>query len=355
MSLGEILARRIAREGPMPLSDYMALCLAHPEFGYYPTRDPLGAAGDFTTAPEISQIFGEMLGLALAEAWMARGAPAPFLLAELGPGRGTLMADVLRATARVPGFHAAARIWLVETSPALRAAQKRRLEGFEVSWADTVAELPDLPLFLLANEFFDALPIRQFRSAGPAGWAESMVGLEGGRLTLGLAPPVPMPRFGAAPEGVVVREICPAGEAVATALGGRLAARGGLALAIDYGGWDGQGDTFQALRNHAVADPLEAPGEADLTAHVDFAALAAAASAAGARVAGYAEQGAYLMRLGAGARAEALAARADDAGQEALRGQLTRLVSPEQMGRLFKVLALTGPDDPPPPGFEGRE
>ncbi|QDL92003.1 class I SAM-dependent methyltransferase [Paroceanicella profunda] len=354
MSLREILARRIAREGPMPLSEYMGLCLAHPQFGYYPTRDPLGAAGDFTTAPEISQIFGEMLGLALAEAWIARGRPTPFVLAELGPGRGTLMADVLRATARVPGFHAAARPWLVETSPALRAAQGHRLAGFAPHWADTVADLPDLPLFLLANEFFDALPIRQFRSAGPAGWAESMVGLEGERLTLGLAPPVAMPRFGTAPEGVV-REICPAGEAVAAALGARLAARGGLALAIDYGGWDGEGDTFQALRGHAVADPLDSPGQADLTAHVDFAALAAAATGAGARVAGFTPQGEYLMALGAGARAEALAARADAAGQEALRAQLTRLVSPEQMGRLFKVLALTGPHDPPPPGFEGRE
>ncbi|HAV07930.1 MAG TPA: methyltransferase, partial [Rhodobacteraceae bacterium] len=189
MTLKAELLARIAASGPMTLADYMAECLLHPRYGYYSTRDPLGAAGDFTTAPEISQMFGEMLGLALAQSWLDQGAPSPFTLAELGPGRGTLMADVLRATARVPGFHAALNVVLVEASPTLRAAQAQRVP--HAKWADTIAELPDAPLFLLANEFFDALPIRQFHRAAGDTWREVVVGIEASDLRPGLAPPAP--------------------------------------------------------------------------------------------------------------------------------------------------------------------
>jgi SAM-dependent MidA family methyltransferase len=280
--LAAILRRRIAQAGPMPLSEYMALCLSHPEHGYYMGRDPLGAAGDFTTAPEISQMFGELIGLWLAQVWRDMGAPGRVVLAELGPGRGTLMADALRAAGRVPGFLAAAEPWLVETSPALRARQAEALEGRGAQWAESPEALPSGPLLLVANEFFDALPIRQVVRSGGA-WRERVVGLEGDRLVLGLGPAVPWQAEGA--EGAV-REVCAAGEAAARAIGARLAASGGAALIVDYGYLQAPpegGDTFQALRGHAYADPLAAPGEADLTAHVDFAALARAGREAGAR------------------------------------------------------------------------
>jgi len=333
----------------MTLADYMTACLLDPEHGYYTTGAPFGAGGDFTTAPEISQIFGEMIGLALARAWIDQGRPAPFTLAEPGPGRGTLMADILRATRGVPGFHVAATIVLIEASAPLRAAQQAALPGHAVRWADGADDLPDAPLFLIANEFFDALPIRQFVAAGDD-WHERVVTCDAaGRLAFALSPAVPaglagLPR--AAPVGEVI-ERRPAAEPVMAAIGTRLAARGGLALIIDYGAWDGRGDTFQAVSGHAAADPLAAPGEADLTAHVDFAALAR--SGAPARAWPLATQGAFLERLGITARAQALAAR-PGAG-EAIAGQHRRLTHPQEMGHLFKVLALTGPAAPPPPGI----
>ncbi len=190
--LERLLIAQIEEAGPMTLADYMAQCLMHPKYGYYATRDPLGAAGDFTTAPEISQMFGELLGLSVAQAWLDQGAPSPFALVELGPGRGTLMADTLRATRSVPGFHAAAQVHLVETSPTLRAAQAKALVGAGPVWHDAVQTLPDLPLFLMANEFFDALPIRQAQRDG-ALWRERMVGRRGDRLIPGLSAPSMLP------------------------------------------------------------------------------------------------------------------------------------------------------------------
>ncbi len=345
-ALGERLARQIAATGPMRLSDYMAACLGDPQHGYYTTRDPLGAAGDFTTAPEISQMFGEMIGLWLAQMWMQAGRPTPLLLAELGPGRGTLMADILRAARAVPGFAEALEVWLVETSPALRERQRdtlaKAIPAARLHFADTIEELPTGPLFVVANEFFDALPIRQFRRA-PGGWAERMVGLEDGQLLLGHAPTEPDAeldrRFGTPPEGAIV-ETCPAAEAVVAAL----AQRGALLLAVDYGDWEGTGDTFQALRGHAAADPLLAPGEADLTAHVGFRWLAEAA--AGHRPL-FTTQGAFLERLGITERARALAR----AGGDDIVSQHRRLTHPDEMGTLFKTLALVPPGMPDPPGF----
>lgn len=349
-ALAGILATRIAATGPMTLADYMAECLLHPQHGYYTTRPPFGAEGDFITAPEISQMFGELLGLCLAQYWLDLGRPAPFTLAELGPGRGTLMADMLRATRGVPGFHAAARVVLVEASPRLRQVQRATLGAHPVDWVDGTESLPDAPLFLIANEFFDALPIRQFTRAGD-GWSETMVGLEGARLTLGRAPPAPLAllahRLHDTAEGDVV-ETCPAAAPVMAEISTRIAAHGGLALVVDYGGWISRGDTFQALRHHAFADPLAAPGEADLTAHVDFAALAEAARPTATC---YTTQGALLTRLGIAARADRLAAGLTGPALAAHLAAARRLTDPQEMGELFKVLAIFPPSAPPPPGF----
>ncbi|MCA0919573.1 class I SAM-dependent methyltransferase [Pseudooceanicola nanhaiensis] len=344
-----ILAR-IATEGPMRLSDYMAECLLNPQHGYYTTRDPLGTAGDFTTAPEISQMFGELLGLALAQSWVDQGMPAPFCLAELGPGRGTLMADLLRATRAVPGFHDALRLHLVEASPALRDQQASRLKGTQATWVDRVEDLPDLPLFLIANEFFDALPIRQYRRAG-AGWREVHVGAEGDRLVPGLAPAGPGPegRDEDTGDGDLV-ETCPAGALIAGQIGARIAARGGSALIVDYGDWRSLGDTLQALRKHASTDPFEAPGEADLTAHVDFEPLARSAAPAAHTL--LTTQGVFLERLGITARAQALAERLSGVQRVSHIAAHRRLTHPDEMGSLFKVMALYPQGAHPPPGLE---
>lgn len=345
--LARLLIERIRDGGPITVADYMADCLLHPAHGYYTTRDPFGVAGDFTTAPEISQMFGELVGLALAQAWLDQGAPAPFTLAELGPGRGTLMADILRATRGVPGFHAAARVLLVEASPILQAVQADRLAGSVVSWADSAEAMPDRPLFLIANEFFDALPIRQFHR-DDTGWRERLVGLQGGALAFGLSEPlreVPsLPAFASAEAGDLV-ELCPPALPVMASVTDRLSRHGGLALVIDYGGWRSRGDTLQALRAHAFDDPLAHPGEADLTAHVDFEALA------GGRSCHYTTQGAFLGRLGIEARAARLAQGLTGAALDSHLAALHRLTHPQEMGSLFKVLALAGSSAPLPAGF----
>ncbi len=350
-ALAHLIAAEIAAAGPMRLDRYMGLCLGHPVHGYYAAREPFGRAGDFVTAPEISQMFGELLGLWAAQVWLDLGRPAPFRLIELGPGRGTLMADALRAGRAVPGFAAAAAPVFVETSERLRALQARAVPG-----AAHVARLEDAPggpAAVLANEFFDALPIRQFQRAGGV-WRERLVGLgDGGageaRLVWGLGGALPGPR---APDGAV-RETCAAGAAVALALGRRLAAEGGAALLIDYGAEpppEGGGDTLQALADHAPADPLAAPGEADLTAHVDFAALAAAVRGGGAAVVPLSTQGALLEALGIGLRARALARAAPGRAAE-IEAQLHRLTDPSAMGALFKALGAAGPGQPTLPGL----
>jgi NADH dehydrogenase [ubiquinone] 1 alpha subcomplex assembly factor 7 len=352
--LGERLIGQIRADGPISVAQYMALALGHPTLGYYTTRDPLGAAGDFTTAPEISQMFGELIGLWCASAWDALGRPDRIVLAELGPGRGTLMADLLRAARIMPGFLDAAEVWMVETSPAL-AARQRALLGERPRWTGRVADLPEAPLLLVANEFFDALPVRQFvRVAG--GWRERMVGLapSGDALAFALAPTGPgalADRLPAgAPEGAVA-ELSPDSEAIVALVAARLAAHGGAALIVDYGPAEsGLGDSFQAVKGHAFADPLAEPGAADLTAHVDFARLAAAARTAGAGAWGPVTQGALLQALGIGARAERLAAAGPDAAR-AVAAALARLTAPDHMGSLFKALALTGPGAGPPAGF----
>ncbi|WP_289041884.1 SAM-dependent methyltransferase [uncultured Aliiroseovarius sp.] len=349
--LGDILARRIAATGPISIADYMAECLLHPEHGYYATRDPLGAQGDFITAPEISQMFGEMLGLALAQAWMDQGAPHPFTLAELGPGRGTLMADILRATKAVPGFHAAADLHLVERSLVLKAAQARTLAQHAITHHDTTATLPDAPLFVVANEFFDALPIRQFQRDGE-GWRERQVGLDGDRLTLGLTAPLPVQdlafRLDDTRDGDVV-EHCPAAAAILADLSSRIEPHGGAALIIDYGDWRSVGDTLQAVAQHDHVDPLAVPGQADLTAHVDFEALTHASAPLTPHL--LAPQGVFLERLGITQRAQTLAQKLSGDTLDAHVNAHRRLTHPDEMGTLFKVLGLTRAKAPDLPGL----
>lgn len=348
--LAGLIAARIAATGPITVADYMAEALGHPQHGYYRSRDPLGAGGDFTTAPEISQMFGELVGLALARAWLDQGAPAPFVLAELGPGRGTLMADALRATARVPGFHAGLRLNLVETSLVLRGRAAAVLPGAQ--WHDSVDSLPGGPLFLIANEFFDALPVRQFVRRG-GGWAERVVGMIEGRLAFGLTAPVPLGALSArlddVPDGGMV-EVCPAGQAIVARIGARIAASGGAALIVDYGGWQSRGDTLQALRRHAPADPLAAPGLADLTAHVDFAALARAARPA--RVSAMVPMAVFLARLGLAERAAVLAQKLTGAALDSHIAAYRRLTHAAEMGDLFKVIGICADAAPPLPGLE---
>ncbi|MCF4126657.1 SAM-dependent methyltransferase [Methylobacterium sp. SyP6R] len=350
--LGE-LRRLIAVEGPITIERYMALCLGHPVHGYYRTRDPLGAAGDFTTAPEISQIFGELLGLWTAEVWHGLGRPSPFRLVELGPGRGTLMADALRALkAAAPDCLAAADLHLVETSPTLRAAQGRALADAAPTWHDSIDTLPGGRAILLANEFFDALPVRQYQRTA-RGWCERRVGLEGDALTFGLSPdPTPEITADGAPGAILTLP------AVALDLtrqiAGRLAHEGGALLAIDYGDlYGGTADTLQAVARHRFADPLEAPGETDLTAQVDFAALARAAASTGAVVHGPVTQADFLLALGLAQRAARLAARATPVQAEAVKAGADRLIdrTPRGMGHLFKVMGLAGPNQPALPGL----
>lgn len=348
------LIARIQNDGPISLSDYMGECLLHPQHGYYTAQTAIGAEGDFTTAPEISQMFGELLGLSLAQCWLDQGAPTTFTLAELGPGRGTLMADLLRATKGVPGFHAALQIHLVEASPRLRALQKTALEGFDVTWCDQVDELPQQPLFLVANEFFDALPIRQYVRDQDA-WRERRIGLTAeGDLCFGLGPEAPQPALehrlsDTKPDDLV--ELNPAAAPIMASLSQRIGAHGGGALIVDYGDWRSLGDTLQALQAHQPVDPLTAPGTVDLTAHVDFEPLCTVAKGAGCAFSKLTPQGIFLERLGITDRARALAARLEGAALENLIAAHRRLTHPEEMGNLFKVLGITPAKTTPPPGL----
>ena len=336
--LTERLARLIETSGPISVAHYMAEANAY----YYATRDPLGAAGDFTTAPEISQMFGELIGLWLADLWQRAGEPRDICYVELGPGRGTLAVDALRAMrpARLdPAVH------FVETSPALREAQRSRVP--HAKWHNDLTTLPQkAPLLVVANEFFDALPIRQL-VAGEDGWHERLVGREGGRFVPGLGPRIPAPLARGEPGTIV--ETSPASVAVMRDLAARLPTQGGAALIVDYGHVrSGTGDTLQAVERHAFADPWEKPGSRDLTAHVNFEALARAAE--GLRISGPVAQGHWLTEMGIGIRTALLARKAPERAED-LQLARDRLVSAEAMGELFKVLALAAPHWPEPAGF----
>ena len=346
-ALGDLLVARIANMGPITIADYMADCLMHPVHGYYTTRDPFGTTGDFITAPEISQMFGELIGLSLAQAWLDQGSPSQITLAELGPGRGTLMADALRATRDVTGFHDALTVHFVETSPELRAKQAEMVP--HATWHTDASTLHNTPLFLIANEFFDALPIRQFtRDAG--GWREHMIGVKNGNLSRSLSQAAPLDaidhRLADTKEGDVI-EVCTALPAIVSHIAGLIDTHGGAALIIDYGDWQSQGDTLQALTGHQTADLLAAPGQADLTAHVDFAAIAEAATTY-TRVT---PQGVFLERLGITARAQTLAKGLTASTLTSHIEAHRRLTHPDAMGNLFKVIGLYPSGAPPPAGL----
>ncbi len=355
-ALFDHLRGRIVRDGPLTVAQFMEESLGHPEFGYYITRDPLGARGDFITAPEISQIFGELIGAWAATVWQGMGEPAAFHLVELGPGRGTLMADALRATKSVGGFHHATQVHLIETSPVLRDKQKAALAGhhsesIEPHWHRDLSQVPDGPAIVIANEFFDALPVRQFQRI-LASWRERMVDLNEAKDGLGfhlndqpakthLIPDA----LKQAPDGSWA-EISPAGLRVMYTLADRLTRHGGAALIIDYGHTQtAPGETFQAVQSHGFSDVLASPGEQDLTTHVDFAALGRVAVEAGARLHGPVTQAEFLNDLGLAARTRRLAANAkDDAQTAAVLSGAERLVDTAQMGTLFKVLGVSAPD-----------
>ena len=344
-ALTKIIKTMIAEEGPMPLDRYMALCLGHPQHGYYMTRDPFGQSGDFTTAPEISQIFGELIGVWVAKLWEQLGAPRHFALVELGPGRGTLMADVLRVLTKIPACAKAASIHLVETSPVLRAAQLERMPS--ATWHDSVASLPALPTIILANEFFDALPIRQFERKSGQSFERCVVATESG-LDINLLPtPARIPFSG---EGVF--EESSIRDAVATHLGNHISTVSGAALIIDYGHLrSAPCDTLQAMKSHSYCNITDHAGEADITSHVDFESLGRGFGKGGAKVARPMTQGNFLQAMGLEARTRVLAAKASASKQQTIITASERLANPAQMGELFKVMAVTGGLNEPPYPF----
>jgi NADH dehydrogenase [ubiquinone] 1 alpha subcomplex assembly factor 7 len=341
-ALARIIAEMIAADGPLPLDQYMSLCLAHPQHGYYMTRDPFGVAGDFTTAPEISQVFGELIGVWIAQLWQAMGEPRHFALAELGPGRGTLMADVLRVLGKIEKCRKAADVHFVETSPVLRDVQATRVP--QATWHHATVSLPALPTILVANEFFDALPIRQFeRKDGRV--HERVVG-EG--LKLGRVPSpqvIPLPGDG-------VFEDHGLRNAIAMQLGDHLNTVGGAALIIDYGhARTAMGDTLQALYKHQACAVTEHPGTADITSHVDFQALGQAFQKGGSTIAGLMTQGAFLDAMGLQARTDVLARAATGEARSQIVRATERLAHSAQMGHLFKVMAVTSAALPVPYPF----
>ena len=358
------LIARIKRNGPLRVSHYMEEALGHPDFGYYMNRDPFGVCGDFTTAPEISQMFGELIGAWCASQWLAMGSPSNTQLIELGPGRGTLMADALRATRTVLGFHLSISLHLVETSLRLRSKQSETLSSVwpsdAIQWWRDPSQVPDGPAIIIANEFFDALPVRQFKRM-KNGWCERRIGLStapnSNPLTFVFGdieadPPacIPSALHNVALDSLV--EVSPVAQRIAFSLSSRLATQSGAALFIDYGHTNsGAGDTLQAVKDHAYWNVLDTPGEADLTTHVDFDALAHVAVAGGAEVFGAVSQKAFLEEIGLAARADALVKHATPDQVTDILQAKTRLTAPEAMGNLFKVLALAGPGDPAPPGF----
>lgn len=351
--LKNILLQRIRATGPITLADYMAECLMHPVHGYYQQARVFGADGDFITAPEISQMFGEILGLWLADRWYKMGKPEDVRLIELGPGRGTLMADLLRATEPVVGFHEAVTIHFIETSEQMRTLQREHVPT--AYWHSDLMSVPNGPSLIVANEFFDALPIHQFEKQGNK-WLERRLHGDGDTIKPVLTAAGPMfnlsePSLHASPEGSIL-EVCPAALSIAGTIAERLFAHGGAAIIADYGyRKSAVGDTFQALRTHKYCDPLADPGNADLTAHVNFDQLAKAAKSKGAATYGCAAQGPFLMSLGIGERAQQLAANTDSEGQARVLSELQRLTDSAEMGTLFKVLALQDPKLPAPPGF----
>lgn len=347
----------IKADGPLTVARYMREALLHPEHGYYTTREPFGVAGDFITAPEISQTFGELIGLWSAAVWQQIGSPSNVALIEFGPGRGTLMADALRAARTVPGFSDAIEVHLVEASPRLRALQREMQSGIEVAWHDTAETLPHHPSLILGNEFFDALPIRQLIHRDGI-WRERCIAWESESEALGWSDmPAPaelirlLPSALAPVEGDIF-EICEDGRMVAEQIARHIVRCGGAGLFLDYGhGKSALGDTFQALHKHQYTDVLGRPGTADLTAHVDFDALLDRAASGGCICFGTVTQGQFLSALGIEARVEALVRKASPAQAATIRSGARRLIEPTEMGTLFKAVAIAAPGVDALPGF----
>src|SRR5579863_752277 len=355
-ALGDEIRALIEAHGPISLERFMALALTHPVHGYYMHRDPFGASGDFTTAPEISQMFGELIGLWAVEVWSSMGSPSPVRFIELGPGRGTLMSDALRAGRVAPTFRAAVDVCLVEASPTLAAIQHETLltAGAPISWVSQWRDAPEGPSIIIANEFLDALPARQY-VRGLRDWREKVVALDDkGALAFQLAPDVEPYIAARAMEGAVL-EVSAMGHRLVYAIGERVARQGGAALFIDYGHTTTRfGDTLQAVRSHRPVDPLSEPGTADITVHVDFAAMARSARAAGAAVYGPIEQGDFLRALGLDQRASALMRRAGPQQASDIESARLRLAGrgENEMGALFKAMVVANRNLPTPPGFQ---
>ncbi|MGF1474891.1 MAG: class I SAM-dependent methyltransferase [Geminicoccaceae bacterium] len=359
MSVAERLRSEIKASGPVSLDRFMDLALTAAEGGYYRATPAIGRAGDFVTAPEISQLFGEMIGAVLAQAWIDMGRPPAVNLVECGPGHGTLMEDLLRATRSVPGFHQTISLHLVETSPSLREAQRTKLEAFRPTWHDRVDDLPnDLPVLGVANEFFDALPCVQWLSQAGC-WRERRIGLdEGDRFmwTLGDRPSADTPALPPADPGEEVVHEISRRRCQTVAMLGNLVRKGGIVLIIDYGAVarGPTGDTLQAVRDHRPVDPLAEPGMADLSTAVDFRALGLSIHSTGARSFGPIAQATFLKRVGIHLRAQALRRRVSGEGAATLDSGLRRLLDPQAMGELFKVMAITAQDELPA-GFTAED
>lgn len=346
--LDSLIHEMIKRDGPMSVAHYMQLALQHPTHGYYMKGDPLGIAGDFTTAPEISQMFGELIGLWCAELWARMGKPTPFVLLELGPGRGTLMQDALRATHKIEGFHDAMKLMLLETNETLIAKQMEKLKAFKPSYLADIHDLPKLPLIVIGNEFLDALPIHQYLRTDKV-WRERMVGLDKDKLVFVVGDqPVPLPL----PEDCDFYEISPLAVSFVQHLAAHIATHGGAGLLIDYGDHACSGhDTLQAVSGHERVPVLERAGSVDLTAHVDFAALTLAAEKVGAKAIGCITQAEFLKAMGIELRTWQLKLKAGLEEAHELDDALTRLTDAHAMGSLFKAFAFVAPSVQDVPGF----
>ena len=348
-ALCDILRERIAADGPITVADYMADCLMHPEYGYYTHQEVFGRQGDFVTAPEISQMFGEMIGLALGSAWKAQGSSKNAIVVELGPGKGTLMRDLRRIAPAISGFDQLP-VHMLESAPKLRDIQAEAIPG--VIHHRDISTLPQVPLFLIANEFFDALPIRQFCRT-TAAWEEILIGARGGALNFGRAAPQLFDflthRLDDTQPGDIV-ECCPALTPIIVGISERISVHGGAALIVDYGDWRSQGDTLQAIGDHKMVNPLTAPGMTDLTAHTDFEAIFN--SAAPAIASRLTTQGVFLERLGITQRAQALAQKLTGTALDTHIAAHRRLTHPDEMGNSFKVMGLAATAQELPPGLE---
>ena len=351
MTLKCHLVSEICSKGPIPVSDYMSICLTDPEFGYYNQPNPIGKSGAFTTAPEISQMFGELIGICLSITWQYQGAPSPFTLVELGPGRGTMMADLLRAASKTPYFVESANLLLLETSSKLRNLQYQLLADYKPNYIESLEQVPNQPLFLVANEFFDALPVQQFRRT-KTGWNEIHVGVDAGELVfIEVECEKPTALYHHLHDTKIghIIELRPDANSIIKIIVAAISAYGGLALIIDYGNAKLVGDTLQAVKDHEFTSILSNPGETDISSHVDFTALRQ--PTVGVNYTEPVPQGLWLEQMGIRERATVLAKNMDTKTLEQHTAALQRLIHPQAMGNLFKVMGIYQSGTTPPPGF----